>query len=316
MPLLSRMTAIVLGCMVFGTGCLGDFLEDAFSSILLDYEIDKPRVLAISLDPPILAHNVETRLDALIVGPDGLQATEASWKTCGLRDDVPTYVWSLQCFAEDTDVSLVASGGLPATYELPDLSAVRCEEDIWDWDTGIQEDTGKEEDTGWWREEDEGIECAHWLPLLVEATLDGETVQGVLHANWFLQHWNTEREIPKTARQREFSLTIEEEPAPGKQVRVELEVEGDLRESDFQWYVDSGELEKTSVTVTQRYEEPAEDAAEDETEKSWTDNLWTLPDNASGTYRLWVVWTQPWEEEDIATSVPDLVWAQTEVTLP
>jgi hypothetical protein len=96
---------------------------------------------------------------------------------------------------------------------------------------------------------------------------------------------------------------------------VEFEVDGDLRNSGFQWYIDEGELEKTLLTAAQRYEEPAEDAARDDPGRTWTENLWTLPEGASGTYRIWVVWVQPWDD-DIPSSVPDIVWTQSEVVLP
>jgi len=313
-PLLSRTLAIALGAAVFGTGCIGEFIQDAFSSILLDYEIDQPRVLAMALEPPVLAHGVDTELHALIVAPDGDQATEAVWKTCGLRDDVPTYVSSLQCFAEDTDVSLVGSGSLPATYEMLDLSGIACDEDLPTWDTGLALHTHDTGDTG--LVELDQVPCAHWLPLLVEAELARETVQGVLHARWFLEPWDPAVTMPITGRQREHSLTVHGDPAPGEQIRVELEVEGDLRSDGFQWYVDEGELEKTSFTAAQRYEDPPEEAPEGTQGTTWTDNLWTLPERASGTYRIWVVWAQPWVDEEVETSVPDLIWTQTQVILP
>ncbi len=289
-----------------GTGCIGAFFEDALSSILLDYEIDKPRLLAMGLEPPILANGIDTELHALIVGPDGGQATEAVWKTCGLRDDVPTSVSSLQCFAEDTEVSLVGNGSLPASYEMPDLSQVDCDGDVWAWDTGLADSGFAEVDT---------IPCTHWLPLLVEAELDRETVQGVLHATWFLQPFDESLSLPRTGRQQVQVLAIEGAVVPGETLAVELEVEGDLRDSGFQWYVDAGELEKTSWTATQRYEAPPEHPV-DKLGRSWTDNRWTLPEDATGELRIWVVWTQPWGDDTIPVSVPDIVWTSATVVLP
>lgn len=279
------------------SACLDLPLNEPLVHQALDYVIDKPRVLAMRFKPPVFASGERLEMDALIVGPGGARATRASWRTCGLREDVPVEIYSLQCFTEGVEITEMASGVMPLPYTSPDFAEMDCGE--WHLDTGAFADTGFSFD--------DMLPCHHHLPVMVEAELGGETVRGVTWVTWFAGSWPDILPRPTTLDNTRRRIELQGEPKAGAEVTVRFTALGDFRFNSFRWYVDAGQLLDTGHTAAQGYEPPGPIALEGRT---WTENRWVLPEDASGPLRIFVVITPGYNDPTAYLgSVMDLAWS-------
>lgn len=278
--------------------CLDLPLNDPLVHQALDYQIDKPRVLAMRFEPPVFAAGEPLQMDALIVAPGGLRGREARWTTCGLREDVPVEINSLQCFADGVEITEMASGEMPLSYRSPDFAEMDCSD--WQLDTGSFADTGFD----YW----DALPCHHRLPILVESELGGETARGVTWVTWFGQSWPEILPRPTTLDNTRRRIEVIGDPVPGAEVTVRFTALGDFRFNSFRWYVDAGQLLDTGHTAAQGYAPPGPVAFEGRT---WTENRWVIPEDASGPLRVFVVLSPAYNDPTAYLgSVMDLAWSE------
>jgi hypothetical protein len=134
--------------LLVASGCI-DLDLDSQPHLILDYLIDKPRVVAVRAVPPVVEGGSPMQLDALVLAPgEGEPRVTAS--VCGLRLDVEVDVDGVVCFDNRDLVEEVATE-LPAVWTPPDLSGARCDPEDFNL----------------------GEPCASEIPLMVEAELDG-----------------------------------------------------------------------------------------------------------------------------------------------
>ncbi len=289
--------------LLLAQGCLGELLDDPVAAVALDYVLDSPRVLGLRVTPPVLVPGVPVELDLLAWGPEGTEAREATFSTCGLRTDLPTQIHSLDCFTEGFEVTVLSAGPAPAAYTPPAaLSDVRCPagSDTVPATPGTG-DPG--DDTGLLGVTLTG--CTHELPLLVEAEVAGSTVLGTLDTSWLVGVGGIGLVVPQESTwsgTRELSWSGV--PDRGAEVELELVVSGELEHTSFAWTVDAGTLLDTGRTIPQAFEEG----------RTITRNRWVLPETP-GRYRAAVVWRAEPPPADWVT-VPDIGWATTEVEVP
>jgi hypothetical protein len=238
--------------------CLRFPNEQAY--IALDYQLDRPRVAAIRVSPPVLAHGLPVTIDALILGPG--EPSDEHVAICGLRTDLPTYVGEEQCFRQPELVDDIGDG-LPIGWEPPDLATVTC-----------PEDTGNTPDTGWtW-----GI-CASVVPLLVSAKVADEPVFGRVDAWLRVRGYNDGEPVPPSFADLPHSLTVSGEPRAGGEVELTASIDGDVDEYGFRWWVDAGELVGTGRTAVHELDG----------DSRVTHNTLRIPDDFHGSLRVAVV---------------------------
>lgn len=218
-----RLRPALAGCALAALGCLSLPSDDAVVYQALDYRLDRPRLLAIAASPTALTEGRETTLEALVLGPGGAQASEATWKTCGLGLERPATFYDLACFSDDLDVSVIASG-LPASWTPPAPPA--CP------------DTGG---------------CYPIFPFLLEARLDGETVRGA----FFATVHGADEVVDTAPSWRSLSLELSAAAAEDGVVALEARLGLEAEAATFRWYVDDGTLLDTGRTSVQRAEEGA-----------------------------------------------------------
>ncbi len=274
-------------------GCVNT-AGDALIYTALDYRIDRPRVLGIRVEPPVLVADVPVQLHALLVAPKLAEASAASWSTCGLSSEEPTSVRTLECFAQGDEVVALAEGSLPASYTPPSRLPGGCD----DLDTGLSIRA-----------------CSHKLPLLVESGfVPGQpALLGAVQASWYLEPWPEGTALPRSASGVPRALQIEGSPGPGRELAVRYELGADLRKARFRWYVDAGELLETGETAPQEWEPPVNPGEKGVTA---TSNRWVLP-REPGTYRIFVVFEgKGWSESSVYAGAPDQIWDSAEVSFP
>ncbi len=265
-------------------GCLS--LDDAAIFAALDYTIDRPRLLGMRVDPPLLSPGVEVTLDALFVAPRGQQASAAAWSTCGLGNKDPVTVQTLECFSDGDDVEVIYDGALPALYTPNPRPDADCA-----GDTGV-----------------DFRDCVHSLPLLVASDFavdESEPTRGVSQVEFYLEEWDDSRSLPVSAGTLERALTLEGVAGAGAEVALRYSVPADLRNATFRWYVDGGTLLDTGETSVREWSPPE---GPNEKGVSVTTNRWVLPEEA-GEYRAFVLFEgQGWKESSVNATAPDFVW--------
>ncbi len=257
------------------SGCIFQLFNQRTTYLANEYLIEHPRIVGLSLQPPRIEPGQEYLTDALLAAPRDVTVQGWTLKTCALGRSVPTYIGDLNCFSDPSEVNILATGdSLPLSWTPPEIPVVDCPE----WDTG-REDTGEgEEDTG-----ASDPPCAHSLPLLLEASVDGEPVMAAAWVEWFTEP--SERPQPHALRDSRVVLELPETSRPGDTIDLEVFIEDDHREAHFFWYIDGGSLERTGWTSAQTW---LTDSPEWPMGRTGSSNRWVLPDDAEGTLRLLV----------------------------
>ena len=281
--------AAVASTLAFGLGCLSFPSEVAYQA--LDYRLDRPRVLAIRVDPPILVHGVPVSIDALVLGPPGTTVESVEVGLCGLSDERMVRVFELQCF-DEPDLVQTLGRAVPLAWEPPDLSQVPC-----DPDTGVDSGhahTGDTADTGavGWHVGD----CYSSAPLLVTATVGGQLAYGALDAPFRLAPFETGEAVPTSVNAAARSLTVTGDARPGAEVALTFAVAAEPGWDGFRWWVDGGELLGTGRTAVQQRDG----------DLRITHNTLRIPEDWEGPLRVVVtVQSQVGLESDV---IGDVAW--------
>ena len=290
-----RLVMITASLLVGLTGCfnLNADLFDEQVFVALDNITDRPRVLAINLDPPLVVANNRVNLSALVLGPsEGIQEggmTDLSFDICGLREDVPVDVLDLGCFLDSERVEQVGTGQF-ARWQVPELpeltSQPECNIDL----GGSQALDGR---------------CVSWIPLRATATWgnDSTPAYGVLDVPLItVPGARFTRKDTGSALDVQAYIEGPEAAWPGDVVNLTLHTDADLEELtwfDYQWYATDGTLWGTGLTVAQD--------ASPKLGGQMTTNRLQIPEDASGTLQVAVVYERnPIESE--FTLVGDLGW--------
>lgn len=262
-PLTLGAAACTLG---FGLGCLSFPSEVAYQA--LDYRLDRPRVLAIRVDPPVLVHGLPVTIDALVMGPPGTSVDSVSVDLCGLSDERMVRVWELQCYDEPELVQPLGAA-LPLAWEPPDLSRVPCEAD-----TGLDTAHGHSGDTAAvaWHVGD----CHSSVPLMVSAVVSGQPAYGALDAPIRLASFEPGEAVPASVNAAARSLTALGDARPGGEVTLTFAVAAEPGWDGFRWWVDGGELVGTGRTAVQ----------ERDGDLRITHNTLRIPDDWEGPLRV------------------------------
>lgn len=279
--------------------------EDAAVHAALEYELDRLEVLGFQVSPPYFVSDETVTLDALVLGPSGAAETVAV-RMCGLRTDLTVDVDDVGCFEDQTLVSEVAAD-LPAAWTTPDLTGAGCSEGINFWeDTGIT-DTASLVDPDFlgertpyaWRQ------CYSEVPLLLEASGDGETAWGYAQVK-LLHHPLSDLEqivVGDFIVDRELTVTVTGTPTAGGTVELaaSLPTLNDDPFLVFRWSVDAGELRGTSRTLNH--------VSADGITTSY--NQLTIPEDYSGALRVAVVVSRQY-----ASAVGDEIWTLETLEVP
>ena len=270
-PLQHTWLLIVLGLC---TGCFQDLFARGIGWQATRYLNTWPRIVAFNVDPHTIAPSSENyTTDALILLPPGSSVESVSLATCGLGRDVPTFLWDLGCFEDDTEVDLLAEGDqFPLRWLPPETPALERA------DTGYYSGYGGY--YGYW---DQSI---HSLPLLLTAIVDGEPILAATMVDW---HTNplTDNPFDVPLSQIPIRLEVPQTGSPGEEITARFTAEADMRWNTWHWYIDDGVLIDTGVTTGHTFSSP--DAASP-AGVTTTSNRWVLPDEP-GTYRIWAVLT-------------------------
>ena len=282
------MRRILLTTMLLQVGCFRGLFSEAPRYLATEYVVDRPKIVALKSGPIEMVSGTPTTFDALLVAPQ--ESTIESWtiSVCGLDPtmDTPTYIWDLLCFEKQDAVSqLFKTKELPHTFAVPTFPEIDCNTyDTLPMDTGIVEDTG-------WREEgmDESV-CSHYLPLMIEATVDDTPVYAAAFTNWYP---TVPYHLRRNASLSEAGIGLQtvNSAAAGSEVRLEISVATDARDASFQWYIDAGQLIDTGITSARTYVEPNDEQPYAQTTSN---NRLIIPTDYEGPLRIWVVVHQPW----------------------
>ena len=288
--------------MLLLSGCGFDFGNPA--KLSMDYQIDRPRLVALSVTPPVLQPGTNASFEALYIDSQGAEPRTIHWETCGLRDDVWVINYGLDCFAQSDLVTELGDGN-PIDWSPPPSEA--------DCDTEY---------------------CGHYVPLLVTADVGGEAI----HASTMIEvygseFWDAQQLAQPTLHESGVQLRAETN-ADGR-VSLVASVDARFGQLSWRWYVDGGVLYKTGRTATQGETTAVFGNMGSEREanpRRWTDNLWELPPEP-GEYRVYVVVSgqfesnhsdilsesenDEWDEDDrngwIYGENPDQAWTMIEV---
>jgi hypothetical protein len=299
---LSLFFSLLLGC---------GFELSGPAKIALDYRIDQPRMVAMSVNPPVLQPNTPVTLETLILTPNGLEATSVRWEVCGLRDDTWVQDWGLDCFTSNPDSITVLTEGNPGEWS-PEASNAPCDR----------------------------TPCSHSLPLLATAQIDGEDYRSVAYVSILGSEVVSEEGLALPTL-RDLGVKLTKKPLGNGSLYLEASVDSQVQDLAWRWYVDDGVLIKTGRTSTQGSREAISTWEDIDTRKSrdvwWTDNIWELP-KAPGRYRAVAIasgWYMPgnekgegskddWKDDDsslsddlylLGGSNPSQTWTIVEVTV-
>ncbi len=236
------------------TACF--YRDGDLTTMALDCQIDRPRVLAISTFPQVFQHGTPVLYDALIVAPDGAAPDRISVDVCGLLPDQLSNVYGTDCFKEEDYVTHLADE-VPFWWEPPDQSAIECTEPSdTDWDV--------------WG-------CTSIVPLLIRADFGDTPAFGSFSMAVYA--------IPGLAEMVELptvSLTAEGSPVAGGDILLRSESDVLPDSSGWRWYVDAGELSGTGRT------------ADNTTDPAFiSENTLHIPEDWHGPLRVFVVVQAP-----------------------
>ena len=176
LPSITRLY-LLLGVFITTTGCFRGLFSEAPRYLATEYVVDKPKIVALRSNPTMMVSGQPAQFDALILTPKESSVEGWNVSVCGLNPQLETrtFIWDLLCFEKNDEVTqLFTTPSLPHRFATPTFPMVSgCDE---------YEDTGIE-DTGWIDEN--SYPCAHYLPLMFEATVDGQPVYAAAFTNWF-----------------------------------------------------------------------------------------------------------------------------------
>ncbi|MFK7929097.1 MAG: hypothetical protein AB8H79_12970 [Myxococcota bacterium] len=288
-------------CSLALPGCF-DFSTD-LGELALDYRIDRARVVAIRLDPPIIMPGEPVTAHALALAPGALAPDSVEVAVCGLRDDLQVSIWTDPVCFQNPDLVDVVATELPGSWSARDLSQTECLEE---WDTGKfveGGDSADTDDTG-----DTGFviysgECVSIVPMMVTASFGDQVGRGMIRARHRLRGLRVNEPVPVPLDSAARALTTEGDAVAGGEVQLTFRIESGSAIRQYWWYVDDGTLMSTGLTRTQAIEvsEPGEEEPEEPVlEASITRNTLRIPADYSGPLRVVVVATpdRDWDVDD------------------
>jgi hypothetical protein len=258
-----------LGCMV---------VPSDRSAYALDYHLDRPRVLAIAIDPPVLVHGQPVTVRALALGPDGIEADTMSYDVCGLATDRVVEVREHDCFHQPELVTHLGDGA-EASWEPPDLSDLVCP---FPADTGLGLDSGSEDPPDPDPDQDTDLnpyyafDCGSFAPLLVTARFGDEQAFASADLPVRLQPYEEGEYVPPGRWSAERSLTWTGDAVAGGEIDLTFTLAAESPR--FSWFVDAGELAGTGWT-SDHEPVPLNDL-------SVTHNTLRIPDDWHGPLRV------------------------------
>ena len=151
---------------------------------------------------------------------------------------------------------------------------------------------------------DTGFEepCFHGLPSLFKASWAEEdfSTRAVDFGPWY----DEPQDVPRVPLHNQvLKLELPSEAQPGERISLIFTALEDLRNATVHWYIDDGILLGTGLSGVTEFEAPS---AENPFGKSTSTNIWEIPEDASGTLRVWVVvhygtaFAFPWADPDMA----------------
>lgn len=270
------------------TGCFRGFFSEGPRYLATEYVVDKPRIVALRSSPIEMVSGQSTTFDALLIAP--AESTVEQWQVsvCGLdpNSTTRTQIWDLLCFEKDEAVTTLFKGtSMPQQFAVPTFpeidSCSRWDEQV--LDSGLQ-------DTGWIEEGYTDGYCNHQLPIMVEATVDGEPVFAAGFTSW---HPTLPYHLRRNTTYSDagIELSMPTEAQAGSQVDLSLRIATDASYANFQWYIDAGTLKDTGITKAHSFSEATESFPHPLTTSN---NRLVIPDDYQGTLRVWVVVHEPW----------------------
>lgn len=295
---------VLLTMTLTTTGCFRGLFSEAPRYLATEYVVDKPRIVAIRTTPTEMVSGEPAKFDALLLAPK--ESTIEGWSAsvCGLNPDIDTQtiIWDLLCFEKDESVTqLFSTSSLPHSFATPTFTlSDECDR----WGSRDYIDTGYIEDTGW--NETLRSSCAHYLPIMFEATVDGSPVYAAGFTYWY-DEFPTDLAREASYSDAGIELSILTEAQAGDEVPLKVTIGKDATGATFQWYIDAGTLKETGITRAHSYVAPTDDFVIPRTTST---NRLIIPPDYEGPLRVWVVIHEPWGDDF------DMTWVegQLEVT--
>ena len=264
------------------TGCFRGLFSEAPRYLATEYVVDKPKIVAIRSTPTEMVSGEPALFDALILAPQDSDIDGWKVSVCGLNTelDTRTFIWDLLCFEKNEAVTqLFTTPSLPYRFATPTFPQVSgCDE---------YEDTGVV-DTGWIDENN--YPCAHYLPLMFEATVDDKPVYAAAFTRWYGES-STYLNQSDSYSNAGIELSLPNNALPGEEVTLEVTIAKNASNANFQWYIDAGTLKETGITRAHSYIPPSDEFILPRTTST---NRLVLPKEYEGTLRVWVVIHEPW----------------------
>ena len=264
------------------TACFRGFFSEQPKYQATEYLVDTPRIVAVRNHPLELVSGAPMVIDALLLAPK--EAVIGDWKAsvCGLSRNVMTIIWNITCFENAEEVTVLATGSsMPLNFSIPTFPEMDDCTSSW----GDQE-----KDTGWEEES-----CSHYLPTLVETTVDDQPVYAASFSSWYPSQPEDSNlpldDIP-------IGFHVPETATAGEELSIQIELHGDLRYAYFHWYIDAGTLLDTGITAANEYSSPNSAYPNGITKSS---NRLVIPSDYQGELRIWVVIHSSW-------GAIDMVW--------
>ena len=144
--------------------------------------------------------------------------------------------------------------------------------------------------------------CFHGLPSLFKATWEEQdfSTRAVDFGPWY----DEPQDVPRTPLHNQIlNLEVPSQAQPGDNINLRFTALEDLRNATIHWYIDDGTLLRTGLSGVTEFEAPS---SENPFGKSTSTNIWQIPEDASGTLRVWVVvhygtaFSFPWADPDMA----------------
>ena len=286
---------LLLGLSIGSTGCFRGLFSEAPRYLATEYVVDKPRIVAIRSNSDEMVSGTPSQFDALIVTPKGSTVEGWTVSVCGLNPelDTRTFIWDLLCFEKNEAVTqLFTVPSLPYSFATPTFPNVDGCDDY--EDTGLM-------DTGWG--DAESYPCSHYLPLMFEATVDGQPVYAAGFTEWYGEMPDhLERSVSYSDAGIELMLPTT--ATSGTQVDLAVTLATDATNATFHWYIDAGTLKETGITRAHSYIDPTENFALSRTTST---NRLLIPKGYEGTLRVWAVVHEPWGSD------LDMTWIEGEI---
>jgi hypothetical protein len=232
------LLASVAGCTV----SLRDEVPEILGHDVLDVLLDRPRVLAVRMTPPVARQGEPVTIDALGLGPDG---------------DLP---WRVEAGGWDLDLPL--RGGMVDAFRLPELVRplgddlpLQVDAPSWQEPEGDTPCTDRSQWTDVMLPSGEtqrkpGIPCTSQVAVRLTLGEADDAATAIVGFPVALFGWDDVPVQPLGGHVND--LDVPETAAPGDEVplawTVGLPEDVQVSDSPVRWYVDRGELVRTGVT--------------------------------------------------------------------